>query len=319
MNKSIFPTLSLARDVICWEDHLTDLTPVENHEGIWFKREDMFAPLGYGGPNGSKMRQLTYLFSLQVEGASHVVTGASIQSPQLSMSAILGAHYGIPTRMIVYSKPHTILTHPNPRMAYGFGAEFEYVKSPYNTTIQSRVKECIVDSSMYVPYGISMDHTQYSAEEILAFHYVGARQTMNIPDEVTRLIVPAGSCNSLCSVLLGLYHDHHNIEQVYMIGIGPDKMKWVAERMKIMGVDVAELPFDIRYENIQTNGYSEYSQKFKGENWDGINFHPTYEAKMWRWLGEQDELVQDDSTCFWIVGSEGDLKMVEPFYIREIP
>ena len=61
MSQSIFKTLSTDRKVVKWEDYLRHLTPVENHQGVWFKREDYFAPLGYGGPNGSKMRQLIWL------------------------------------------------------------------------------------------------------------------------------------------------------------------------------------------------------------------------------------------------------------------
>ena len=45
--------------IFTMEDHLLDLTPVENIGGMWWKREDKFAPLGYGGINGSKLRQLS--------------------------------------------------------------------------------------------------------------------------------------------------------------------------------------------------------------------------------------------------------------------
>jgi hypothetical protein len=60
MTQSIFPVLALDRAQVQWEQHLGELTPWENRDGVWFKREDYFAPLGYGGPNGSKMRQLIW-------------------------------------------------------------------------------------------------------------------------------------------------------------------------------------------------------------------------------------------------------------------
>ena len=93
MNNSVFPVLGLDRNTVKWEQNLATLTPFENHRGIWFKREDYFAPLGYGGPNGSKMRQLIWYMNRYREGKTHVLTGASIQSPQLSMSAIGGTHF----------------------------------------------------------------------------------------------------------------------------------------------------------------------------------------------------------------------------------
>ncbi|MBP0134338.1 MAG: hypothetical protein ITD40_05195, partial [Nitrosarchaeum sp.] len=127
---TVFPELSLNRDVVKWEQHLGTHTPWENHKGMWFKRDDYFAPLGYSGPNGSKMRQLIWYVNRFREGKTHIVTGASIQSPQLSMSAIVGAHYGLRARQVVYSKPETVLRHENPRMAHGFDAEFEYASGP---------------------------------------------------------------------------------------------------------------------------------------------------------------------------------------------
>lgn len=316
-DQTVFPITSLDRNVIKWEDYIGTLTPVEEHRGVWFKRDDKFAPLGYHGPNGSKMRQLIWLQNKMRGGKTHILTGASIQSPQLSMSAIVGAHFGLPARIFVYSKPHTVLTHPNPRIAAGFGARFEYVNGPYNPIIQRAVMDHIQDTSLLVPYGISLDHVKGDPEDVRKFHEVGAHQVTNLPENLDRLIMPAGSCNSLCSVLLGLSRDHRGLKQLFMLGIGPDKQKWVQERMLKMGVDVRDFPFEIRYVNLQTNKYCSYSQKFTGETWGDIAFHPTYEGKMIRWLKENDELHEDGRTCFWIVGAEGKTKVIEPFYTHD--
>jgi hypothetical protein len=70
-----------------WADQLYDITPVENVGGMWWKREDKFAPLGYGNINGSKLRQLIWLFSQKAYPG--VVSGAVTGSPQLPMVAAL--------------------------------------------------------------------------------------------------------------------------------------------------------------------------------------------------------------------------------------
>jgi hypothetical protein len=88
---SIFPTLGIDRNKVRWEDYLTALTPWEQRGGLWFKREDYFAPLGYGGPNGSKMRQLIWYINRFRAGKTRLLTGASVQSPQLSMRALRAA------------------------------------------------------------------------------------------------------------------------------------------------------------------------------------------------------------------------------------
>jgi 1-aminocyclopropane-1-carboxylate deaminase/D-cysteine desulfhydrase-like pyridoxal-dependent ACC family enzyme len=316
---SVFKIHSLDRSVIKWEDHLSDLTPFENHHGIWFKREDYFAPLGYSGPNGSKMRQLIWYMNRNREGKTHVVTGASIQSPQLSMSAIVGAHYGLPSRQVVYSKPETVLRHVNPMVAAGFGAVFEYASGPYNPILQRRVAELVKPTSLVVEYGITVDHRHYDSEVVRKFHEVGAHQVSNLPEEVTRLIVPAGSCNSLTSVLLGLSRDSKNLVELFTLGIGPDKRPWMRERLAKISVDIDHLPFKWRHFSLHDSGYSTYSDKFNGENFDSINFHPTYEGKMIRWLKANDMMFEepDDKTAFWIVGSAPDVNIVRPFFTHK--
>jgi len=317
MSNTIFDVLSIDRNVIKWEDYLAVQTPWENHKGLWFKREDKFAPLGYGGPNGSKMRQLIWYINRYREGKTHIVTGASVQSPQLSMSAIVGAHYNLPCRQIVYSKPHTILTHDNPRIAAGFEAVFEYASGPYNPILQAKVEQLTKPTSLVVEYGITVPHDRYPAEDVFKFHAVGANQVSSMPDEVNRLIMPAGSCNSLTSVLLGLSKDSKNLTELFTIGIGPDKRKWVKERLSLMNVDVDKLPFKWNHYSLHDTGYSKYSDHFRGEKFDGIDFHPTYEAKMIRWLKENNQVDFDDKTAFWIVGSAAQRSVVEPFYTKE--
>lgn len=316
MSNTVFPTLALDRSVVRWEQYLGALTPWENHKGLWFKRDDYFAPLGYGGPNGSKMRQLIWYVNKFREGKTHIVTGASIQSPQLSMSAIVGQHYALPARQVVYSKPDTVLKHENPRIAYGFGAEFEYARGPYNPIIQRRVADLTQGKSLVVEYGITVPHDKYDPEIVRKFHEVGANQLSNIPDDVRRLIMPAGSCNSLTSVMLGLLRDPKNVDELFTVGIGPDKLHWMRARLQYMGLNVDHLPFRWRHHSLHDTGFSKYSDHFNGEHYDGINFHPTYEAKMWRWLTQNNQLEFDDRTAFWIVGSAPNPKVIEPFYTR---
>jgi len=58
-------------------------TPVEKIGALWFKREDKFVPLGYGGINGSK-RVCVWLISEAVKkGAAGVVHRALTGTQQL--------------------------------------------------------------------------------------------------------------------------------------------------------------------------------------------------------------------------------------------
>lgn len=317
MTNTVFKTLSLDRAVSRWEEHLGDLTPVENHQGIWFKRDDMFAPLGYGGPNGSKMRQLIWYMNKFREGKTHVLSGASIQSPQLLMSAIVGQHYGLPSRLVVYSKPETVLRHPSPRIAAGFGAHFEFASGPYNPILQRKVDELRRPDSLVVHYGITVDHRTYDAETVRKFHEVGAHQVSNIPAGVETVIFPAGSCNSICSLLLGLSRDPKDVKTVFAIQIGPDKRDWLRDRLKSIGVEYDRLPFNVVWYSLHDSGFAVYSDHLK-ESFDGIDFHPVYEGKMIRYLKQNGWIKGDDRTLFWIVGSAPDMTVAEKFYTAKV-
>lgn len=314
--KSIFPGFSIDRHCIHWEDYLGVLTPVENHQGVWFKRDDLFLPLGPGGLGGSKCRQLIWYMNRYKEGKTHVLSGASIQSPQLLMSAIIGAHYGLPSRLVVYSKPSTVLSHPSPRIAAGFGAVFEYANGPYNPILQRKVDDLTRPDSLVVHYGITVDHRTYAPSVVQEFHEVGAKQVENIPDEVETLIMPTGSCNSICSVILGLSRNPHGVKTLLAMEIGPDKRDWLRERLAVMGVDITTLPFELKYITLHGD-FSKYTDHFK-ESFDGIQFHPVYEAKMWRWLQQNGGIVPDNKTLFWIVGAAPEPKAMEQFFTTEL-
>lgn len=312
---SIFPTHTLDRDAIQWEDYLGELTPVENHKGVWFKRDDLFLPLGPGGPGGSKCRQLIWYINRYREGKTHVLSGASLQSPQLLMSTIVGAHYGLPSRLVVYSKPETVLRHSSPRISAGFGASFEYAKGPYNPILQKKVEELTRTDSLVVHYGITMEHSKYDADSVRKFHEVGARQTSNIPEEVETVIFPAGSCNSLCSFLLGMSRDPKNVKTIFAMQIGPDKREWLYERLRYIGVEPNNFTFQIKWYSLHDTGYASYTDRMY-EYFDGIEFHAVYEGKMWRWLNKQGGITSDNKTLFWIVGGEPEPKAMEKFFVQ---
>lgn len=331
---TIFPVLSTDRNHIQWENYLYSYTPVENHSGVFFKREDYFAPLGYNGINGSKLRQLIYVVNRGVNnGANRLISGASVKSPQLSMSTVVAHHFGIPTELILgATKPETAIRHPNVEVSARFGAQFRIIPVAYNPALQREVKAQQAENqhAMTVEYGITLDHKKNPAADIAAFHELGANQLRNLP-EVEELIVPAGSCNTLTSVLYGMAKYRPKVKRLFTLGIGPDKLSWVYDRLRVIGehegIDILgkfarvergkkALPYTgIEWEHysLHDNKFSAYQDEMK-EQYSGITFHPTYEGKMIRWLKQNRRLRADNSQCFWIVGSAPQLSVMEPFY-----
>jgi 1-aminocyclopropane-1-carboxylate deaminase/D-cysteine desulfhydrase-like pyridoxal-dependent ACC family enzyme len=330
---TIFPDLSIDRDVIHWERYLHKLTPVERHGGMWFKREDKFAPLGYGGLNGSKLRQCIYLLNRYAgeTDRGEVISASSVKSPQISMSTAVARHYGMPTTHIIgATNPRSALKHENVAIAARLGAQFRIQKVAYNPVLQRSLDRLAYErpGAFRMEYGISVPDSA-SDEEIASFHMVGAAQVRNLPP-VRDLIIPAGSCVSTVSILTGLALYLPPIFAVHLIGIGPSRVAWIEQRLEKIErwldlrirdlfyrhypaqyrrvADTANLTarsnaYHLFYEDLHGTGVVDYQQEVPWE-YEGIQFHPTYEGKVMRHLNQHHQnLMVSGQSCLWIVGS----------------
>lgn len=335
MISSTFPMLSLDRKKIKWEKHITDLSPVERVGDLYFKREDKFAPLGYGNINGSKLRVCIWLIDDAIQkGAKGVVHGAVSGSPQHPMVATIAKHFGIPCVDIVGVEE--INGHKNLEIAQEMGAEFVYSKVGYAKTLEAKAydtRDSKYPNFFVLETNITVNEDRNSPDRIRKFHDIGAYQSYNIPSHIETVILPAGSCNSAVGALFGIAERRPNsLKRVILCGIGNYGSKdpgFIARRLQLIGApDVyswgtilgdAEnsLPFNDEEDRIQvihvdcytnpTNNksYCEYADLMP-YSYHGIQMHPRYEGKIWNWIqdfGRLDDHI-NDKTMFWIVGSE---------------
>lgn len=278
------------------------LSPVEDRNGRLYKREDLAAlPVGV---NGSKLRACEHLIGRAARaGAKRVISAASVLSPQSAMAAVLARRYGLGCTVVVGgTKPATAIRHPSVRMAVDHGASLEFAAVGYNPALQSYARKlAALDPDAYwLQYGITTPPAA-TPEELRAFHAVTARQVENLPP-VETLVVPFGSGNTAAGVLMGIAQRRpaDRPRRVVLVGIGPDRRTWLAERFAVMGL---RLP---SYEHLDLHGtgYAAYGDKMPGTA-DGIRLHPTYEGKVVRYLNEKRPewwARRDGSTCLWIVG-----------------
>lgn len=326
---SIFSTYSIDRERSDWAERLRDLTPVEQHGGTWLKREDKFAPLGQGGINGSKLRACIFMLKRRYDaGASVIVTGASIKSPQHSMTAAVSYHLGMDSLHVVgATKPETAIKAPQVQMASWFGARFRVIGVGYNTALQKAVNDWndeLPVHSEIMPYGISP-----TPDEILEFHHLGGLQVQNLPD-VHTLVIPSGSCNTLASILYGLQVNPRppSLRRIVTVAIGPDRTRWTWERLKMLGAAdgyryhqyspstlrsrLSEVPqarnyLEIVHLNPHGEGFSTYQDEMR-ESVGDVALHPTYEGKVRRYLNTYHPELLGDRACLWIVGGPSTLQ-----------
>lgn len=349
--ESVFTRFELDSDSLDWSSHLFDLTPVHRVGNLTFKREDAFAPLGYGGINGAKLRQLIHLVSRyrQGGGKAGLLTGASVLSPQLPMAAAVASHFGLPSLLVLGStSPETAIRRDMVKMAAWFGAKFDFsCRVAYNPVLQNQCRklhEGKLRDHFYLEYGITLDHAIHEGRDVLAFHDVGARQVDNIPEDVTDLVLPAGSCNSCTSILHGLVRSPKpNLKNIHLVGIGPSKLDLVNARLRIFEelTDVRyagafdcqfegkydtlnpdrdlfqtrEPLYKLHYDDLHARGIVRYEDP-QPYSYEGIDFHPTYEGKVMNWLFKYRPELVKPSTLFWVIGSKPSIETMAPLLQR---
>lgn len=338
---TIFVNQSLDRHRVDWTEKLELLTPVELHGGVHVKREDLFAPLGDGGINGSKLRGCIYMLERRSRDAEVIVTGASVKSPQHSMTAAVCRHLGMRSiHVIGATKPKSAMERPQVRMAARFGAQFDIINVAYNPNLQRRVADLQYNLEFEgtpvanMPYGISPEPGQETYE----FHRLGGLQTANLPD-VSTLIVPAGSCNTLASILMGLQDKRPaKLKRIVTVGIGPDRTRWLWDRLETLGVrdgyryhgpassvlkrdPVQRNYLELVHLDPHGEGFSDYQGEMK-ENLGDLVLHPTYEGKVARYIKKFYPHLLCEDSCFWVVGgpaSEAAMERHFPFNPKELP
>ena len=284
-----------------------DLTPWENRDGIWYKRED-YHRNAYG-VNGAKYRLCRHLISTAVveQGIDHVVTAQSVRSPQAAITATLCEEMDLGCTVVVgASKPETAIKHRSIEIAVEAGAMLDTSRRvAYNGVIQPYAAALAEDLDAYqVPYAISPP-ANASREALEACLAVGGAQAANLPDDLRTLVVAFGSGNTTAGILYGLaMHGAGNLERVVLVGVGPDRTEWLHDRLDTVDPNLrAQMPFDLDHQPLH-GWFADYADLMP-ETIDGIVMHPTYEGKVVRYLNQARPpwwTARDGSTGFWIVG-----------------
>lgn len=282
------------------------LTPVENHAGTWFKREDKHRLSN--GCNGAKLRACQYLIGAAKDaGYERVVSASSVLSPQHAMGASVAADLDMPVTLIVGgTTPEKAARHHSVQVGILEGANVEAIQVGYNPALQSAARKWAAahPGTYHLQYGITTP-VDASEDTIRAFHETSAGQVDNVPEGVETLVLPFGSGNTGTGVLWGLIRNPPPaLKRVVLVVIGPDRQTWMHERLSLLGVKLRDAPFEIEVHDLHGSGYAAYGDKMP-EVRDGIVFHPTYEGKVVRYMNQLRRpwwVARDDKTLLWIVG-----------------
>ena len=270
-----------------------DLTPVQRVDGLWLKRDDLYAPFGPGEVNGGKLRQCVMLVDSVKEGYDGLVTYCSIHSPQAPITAAVARANGMPCRILYGgTNRQSVAALPMPRLAMKYGATIVLAaRSGRHSILHARAKEQAEQrNSFIVQYGINIiGHGDTLLTAVAA-------QAENLPDEIENLVMTCGSGITAAGVMIGLHRYKKTVRSVHLVATAPDRRSFIHETLKEYGADR-----DFLYHDLYHRPGFTY-EKSATARWGGISLHPHYEAKTMQWFRSSG--LPPENTLFWITGSE---------------
>jgi 1-aminocyclopropane-1-carboxylate deaminase/D-cysteine desulfhydrase-like pyridoxal-dependent ACC family enzyme len=283
---------------------LHELTPVEEHNGILFKRDDLYLPY-HEMPNlgGGKIRQMQALYTSMANKndniAGLITNPVSLSSPQSAIVAKIARDNDVPCMICIGGKitdvEQTIMKYKPLKLAYELGAEVNVVaKIGYSNVVSSRVKE-IVKSNNYniVDFGINL--ADYPEAIIGSTAY----QVKNLPDILDNLIIPCGSALTMAGIILGIEGFGKRIKRIIGVQICEK------DRRKDINLILNNFSVNRKYEFITDNTYP-YRVNVKHVINSEFVLNVKYESKAFKYLlkhREQMGIKNSDTNLFWCVGN----------------
>ena len=280
---------------------MRELTPVQNINGIYYKRDDMFAPFGENEVNGGKVRQTIHMFNKFKEYInevcnSTVICAVSVYSPTAPVISRVAKDFGFKCIVAVGgTKPATIDRHHMMRLAKHNGAEIRIVAGHgMANAINAKVNKIVAEEGCF---NTSFDKAIYShwGEE---FMDVNAGQVKNIPDGIETLVMSAGVGIQFACVLKGLRHYKKNINRIIAVQIGPDRRKRIDSYFEsnsegpLYGSDE---PYKYELQSYKSAYGKGLDIKLPFDVW----LDDLYEAKAHAWMTEN---IKEKNILFWCVG-----------------
>ena len=286
---------------------MTELTPVETVEEVFFKRDDYYKPYGDYHPNGGKGRQAIKMFEVHLDAIKNkhnngVITAGSVHSPQSANIGIVARQFGVNCITCVGgTKPENLDIHHMMKLTKHYGSEIRIVAGHgMSNVIHARMREEAKKTKHMV-----LEQGELLESNPSEMFYATADQVENIPDELDTLVIPTGVGVQLMGVLLGLKKFNKKVKRIHSICVGPTREKHMKryenELLKASGDLVWE-----REDSLNLHQFTMYAHKApysKSHNYEvnGNYIDDIYEGKAYQWMLDNVD-TKNEKTLFWCVG-----------------
>lgn len=276
----------------------TALTPVEIHDGLYLKRDDLYRPFGENSVNGGKLRQCFELIKAVEKDYDGVISCCSIYSPQAPITSAV-ANFFNKKAVICYGATtlNRLETLDMPLISKEYGADIRIIsKSGIHKILYNKAKQIAQKENLFVvDYGFNI--TKYP--DIM--YSAVSMQVENIPDYLDNLVVTCGSGISTIGILLGLQKFNKKVKNIYLVATAPNRDKLIKNTLFLYGIFPEYTIIDL----FHTPRFHYEDELI--EHIDGIQLHPNYEAKAYNWLKNNIDYKRE-KTLLWIVGAKPKLR-----------
>ena len=284
--------------------HLNTLTPVQEYNGILYKRDDLYVPFSDIPLSGGKVRQAISLIAhnsehIREDCDSHVVTSCGMSSPQGIIIARVARDFDFKSTIFIgNTKPESFKKLNLVMNVLAVGGKLDYSsRLAYDSVLMSAIKKRSDAGEKFfiVKFGINVDNDSFSILETTA------NQVQNVPKDVTHIIVPAGAGLMMAGILIGVKHFNLNVKVIGIQISGRDVRETINHSLKIAGAN------DVPYEYLISKDFP-YHREVNisvGDGVDSFLLDPIYEAKAHFVMSRKilPKLSSSARPLFWIVGN----------------
>ena len=279
------------------------LTPVEEHNGIYYKRDDLYCP--WGDVNGGKVRQAIRLFeNKRIYDWPGVVAAVSVHSPTGPVISRVAKEFNTPCIIAVGgTKVENLDILPMMRLTRYYGAEVRIVAGHgMKNAINARVNE-ICEETGY--HNIDFSHHIYNDTDLM--FNTNSTEVLNIPNELDVLVMSLGVGIQFACVLKGLKKHKKKVKRIIGVQVGPDRRKLIDGYLNQN--PLTEPRFDLEYELVQ---YKSAYSKPEIQKVGNFYLDDIYEAKAHKWMLKN--IDKNQKILFWCVGRRLTSDEVEHIY-----
>lgn len=271
-----------------------DLTPIEKHDNILFKRDDLFRPYEINSVNGGKLRQCIFLLK-ENANKKQIYAYSNLDSPQSPIVAAVCKNMNLSCNIFYGgSNLESAMKHHMPRLVKFYNANINFnCKSGRHSVLKHLINQIITDDDFLVEYGINLNN--YKNALLLST----ANQVQNLPKYLNNLVITCGSGISAAGILIGLEQYHKKVNNIFLINTAPNRDETIKKILNQFNININFNTLDL----FHTENFK-YEKK---ENFifDKIKLHPNYEAKTLKYFLETP--YNKEKTLFWIIGAYPEL------------